>query len=102
MELKFAKGMATPDGCVDLCRTCKYGLTMTGHGQMEQARFCNFPTMPVRVYFRLTDCSRYYPATLPWKAEMEEVAWLLRSDEQRRTVGFVSPAEWKKEGGVPR
>jgi hypothetical protein len=41
-----------------------------------------------RIPFAVTYCSQYVNKQEPTIHEMEEIAWILRSDARRKTVGF--------------
>ena len=42
-----------------------------------------------RVPFPVASCSRYSDRNTPRLRDMEEIAWILRSDPHRKQVGFV-------------
>jgi hypothetical protein len=42
-----------------------------------------------RVPFAVSSCSHYLDQNRPNLREMEEIAWVLRSDARRKRVGFV-------------
>ena len=45
-----------------------------------------------RVSFAVASCSRYASRTHASVREMEDIAWILRSDPHRNQVGFVRSA----------
>jgi hypothetical protein len=50
-----------------------------------------------RVPFPVTFCSRYHDRSKPTLLDMQEVAWVLRSDPRRRQVGFVHASKLTDE-----
>ena len=50
-----------------------------------------------RITFRVTTCSGYTDRRLPSMRDMEEIAWVLRSDPRRNQVGFVPARKLKPE-----
>ena len=49
--------------------------------------------MPDMYQFLVSQCTFYEDRTLASKREMEEIAWILRTDMPRRRVGFISPEQ---------
>ena len=50
-----------------------------------------------RVPFKVASCSRYSDRGRPSLREMEEIAWVLRSDPHRNQVGFVKSSKLSDE-----
>ncbi|MPY87013.1 MAG: hypothetical protein GEU99_03735 [Luteitalea sp.] len=46
-----------------------------------------------RVTFPVTFCTRYVSANQPSLREMEQTAWVLRSDTKKNTIGFVCASD---------
>jgi hypothetical protein len=51
--------------------------------------------LETRIMFAVAECNRYISATHPTVHEMEDVAWVLRSDPRRNQIGFVAPGKLK-------
>jgi hypothetical protein len=48
-----------------------------------------------RVPFPVSACSGYSDRRHPTLYEMEDIAWVLRTDARRKTIGFVQARELK-------
>jgi hypothetical protein len=46
-----------------------------------------------RITFVVTSCSGYYDKSLPSLYHLESIAWILRTDTKRASVGFVRAKE---------
>jgi len=44
----------------------------------------------------VSECTFYEDRRLAIKREMEEIAWILRTDMPRRRVGFISPEQLRE------
>ena len=54
-------------------------------------------TTPVRIRFKVTECSAYVDARLPTYAQLLEQAWILRPTTGRRLAGFVRSSELRDD-----
>lgn len=76
----------------DLCPSCSHVAQRTDAG--GTVRTCGmFSRSAMTVRGRVTDCSDYYPKTLPSLRSMTEIAWDITTDKKSKKVGFISPAE---------
>ncbi|MEO8680126.1 MAG: hypothetical protein ABI665_13825 [Vicinamibacterales bacterium] len=48
-----------------------------------------------RITFRVTSCTEYSDRSSASLYHMEDIAWILRSDSKRKTVGFVRARDLK-------
>ncbi|MGE0447464.1 MAG: hypothetical protein AB7P99_19740 [Vicinamibacterales bacterium] len=94
MHIKIPRGTAR-EGEPTLCQTCKWAMNVTGARLNEEIVQCNL--LDRVIPFRVTSCTRYVEANHPSVRDMEEIAWILRSDAHRRTVGFVPSRKLKYE-----
>jgi hypothetical protein len=81
---------------VGLCGKCKYAHIME-HGGTVKIR-CKMMGDKL-VAERVTVCNKFYEANLPYVHEMEELAWILKTNEKNavgfkpeRTVKFEPPS----------
>ena len=89
MRIKIRGGTAD-HGQRSLCETCRWSTVVHGTRLGEQIVECNqLSFRNQRVAFPVASCSRYDDRTRPSVREMEEIAWILRSDPQRNQIGFV-------------
>ena len=86
----------TPQGSDTLCRTCSYGHTIKGFRATEEEVYCRYFYLEREIHFSVSACTFYEDRRLASKREMEEIAWILRTDMPRRRVGFISPEQLRK------
>lgn len=86
----------TPEGCESLCRTCSYGHVIKGFRASEEEVYCRYFYLEREIHFPVSQCTFYEDRRLASKREMEEIAWILRTDMPRRRVGFISPEQIRK------
>jgi hypothetical protein len=94
----------TPRGSDTLCRTCSHGHIVKGFRASEEDVFCRYFYIEREIHFAVSECTFYEDRRLASKHEMEQIAWILRTDMPRRRVGFLSPEqlrEMKKADTVP-
>jgi len=86
----------TPQGGDTLCRTCSYGHLIKGFRATEEEVFCRYFYLERQIYFPVSECTFYEDRRLASKREMEDIAWILRTDMPRRRVGFISPEQLRE------
>jgi len=86
----------TPQGCESLCRTCSHGHIIKGFSVSQEEVFCRFFFIEREIRFPVMECTFYEDRRLASKKEMEEIAWILRTDMPRRRVGFISPEQLRE------
>jgi hypothetical protein len=86
VTIKIHQGTGRLTG-LNLCRTCTNGMTRRGTRGEEQI-FCD--VYQERMNQNITECSNYYNKSLPTVRSMEQLAWTLRLDKNRK-AGFVPP-----------
>lgn len=84
MSISFSMAGSTAKSGPSLCRTCKFAQTVTGQNGEEIIKCDSFSKF---LNFRVATCSVYHPSNMPWKYEMEEIAWLVEA-RKRGPVGF--------------
>jgi len=73
-----------------LCETCRWSTVIRGARLGQEIVECNqLSFQNQRVPFPVVSCSGYTDRNHPSIREMEEMAWLLRSDARRNQVRFV-------------
>lgn len=89
MRIKI-RGGTVDHGQRSLCETCRWSTIIRGVKLGDEIVECSeLSYRNRRVPFPVTSCSRYGDRRLPSLREMEELAWVLRSDPHRNQVGFV-------------
>jgi len=86
----------TPQGCESLCRTCSHGHIIKGFCATQEEAFCRYFYLEREIHFPVSACTFYEDRRLASKKEMEDIAWILRTDMPRRRVGFISPEQFRE------
>jgi hypothetical protein len=87
------------DGGRSLCETCRNSTITRGPRLEDELVRCEAQPMttPVRIRFKVTECSAYVDARLPTYAQLLEQAWILRPTTGRRLAGFVRSSELRDD-----
>jgi hypothetical protein len=73
-----------------LCETCRWATVVRGARLGQEIVECGqLSYRNQRVPFQVMSCTGYADRNHPSIREMEEIAWLLRSDAHRSQIGFV-------------
>ena len=95
MSLRKVYGGTPVDG-ESRCNTCTHARIIQGYGESERIVFCDAMYDPIRIPFKVMQCSDYEDKRLPDMETMEDMAWCLRTTSAGKIAGFVSAAEMKK------
>ncbi len=97
MRVKI-RGGTVDHGEPPLCLTCRFATIVKGRTLREEVAFCGqMPDEDQRIRFPVTSCSAYSDRRQPSLWHMEEIAWVLRSNPGRRTIGFVEARRLKHD-----
>ena len=89
MRIKI-RGGTVDHGQRSLCETCRSATIIRGAKLGDEIVECDrLSYRNQRVLFPVISCSGYRDRNRPSLREMEEIAWVLRSDPHRNQVGFV-------------
>ena len=88
MDLRKVYG-GTPVGQDSKCDTCVYARIIRGYSESEKITLCDRLFEPIRIPFRVRECSDYLDRRLPCVEDLEDIAWTLRSKSAGKTAGFV-------------
>ncbi len=95
MKIKI-RGGTVQHGETSLCVTCPYATVIQGtilrHEVVDCGRLYGDRG---RITFPVTSCTGYADSRLPSIREMEEMAWVLRTDAKRNSIGFVQAKKLK-------
>jgi hypothetical protein len=84
------RGGTVDHGQRSLCETCRWSTIIRGAKLGDEIVECDqLSYRNQRVPFPVTSCSRYGDRRQPSLRDMEDIAWVLRSDPRRNQVGFV-------------
>ena len=95
MRIKIHGG-TVENGQSSLCKTCRNATIVRGARLRDEIVECSALGFGSnRVTFPVTTCSDYVSRQHASLREMEEIAWILRTDAKRNRVGFVQARELK-------
>jgi hypothetical protein len=88
MRIKIHGGTAQGGG--SLCHTCRHARIIRGYRLDHEIVECGVLSyLHDRITFPVQFCTSYIDRNHPTLREMEEIAWVLRTDAHRKQVGFV-------------
>jgi hypothetical protein len=94
MRLKIQGGTAN-HGEPPLCHTCRHATVIKGPSLRDEIVECGRLSDRSRIPFHVLTCSGYLDKRQVSIRDMEEIAWVLRSDARRKQVGFVPAKQLK-------
>jgi hypothetical protein len=102
LEKKSAMGTikvqnGTPLGNESMCATCRKARIIKGFSESEEIVFCNSSAPSRPVPFRVRQCSEYDDRRMPRRWDMEQIAYILVPKSAGRTVGFLTPAQYREQ-----
>jgi len=93
MRVKI-QGGTVEHGEASLCVTCRHATIVQGPGLQDRIVSCGLLSEgDSRIPFPVKSCSGYSDRRHPTVYEMEDIAWVLRTDARRKTIGFVQARE---------
>jgi hypothetical protein len=81
------RGGTVDHGQPSLCLTCRFATIVKGSRLGDDIVHCG--AVRDRIGFAVTSCTEFVERNHPSLYEMEDMAWVLRSDPKRNQVGFV-------------
>ena len=92
------RGGTTTDASESLCTTCRNATIVRGPRLEHDIVECGMLTgHRRRITFPVTFCTDYSDRRLPTLRSMEEIAWVLRTDNRTKKIGFVPARKLKFE-----
>jgi hypothetical protein len=92
------RGGTVDHGQSSLCESCRWSTVIRGTRLGEEIVECSeLSYRNRRVPFAVSSCTRYANRNSASVREMEDIAWILRSDPHRNQVGFVRSARLADE-----
>ena len=93
MRIKIEGSTARP-GEPALCLTCRHSVVAKGVRLRDEIVECSMlASGHNRITFPVTFCTEHVSRQHASIREMEDIAWILRTDARRRQVGFVQPKD---------
>src|SRR5262250_7688 len=87
----------TPQGAESLCNSCYWAHIQRGFAESEEVVLCAFLRPARLVPFKVSRCTDYNDKRVPSKQDMEEIAWIIRTKDINRPVGFTQNDEANDE-----
>jgi hypothetical protein len=92
----IVRGGTVNEGGSSLCLTCRHATIVEGVSTSHRIVECSqLSSRHSRITFPVTSCTRFSDRSRPSLREMEEIAWILRTDPRRNQVGFVHARQLK-------
>jgi len=89
MRLKI-RGGTVQHGEPSLCLTCRHATIVKGQSLREEIVQCDrLSAGHDLIRFPVTSCTGYSDRRHPSLREMEDIAWILRTDAKRKRIGFI-------------
>jgi len=92
MSLRKVYG-GTPIGTESRCDTCTHARIIQGYAESERIVICTGMYDPIRIPFKVMQCTDYEDRRLPDYENMKEIAWQIRSKSAGSVAGFVTVPE---------
>jgi hypothetical protein len=90
------RGGTVKEGGRSLCLSCRHAVIVEGTSLHQRIVECSeLMSRDCRITFPVTSCTRFADRSRPSLREMEETAWILRTDPRRNQVGFVHAGQLK-------
>lgn len=89
MSLRKVYG-GTPVGTESRCDTCAHARIIQGYAESERIVLCTSLYDPIRIPFKVMQCTDYEDRRLPSYSDMKEIAWQIRSKSAGHEAGFVT------------
>ncbi|MGE3492018.1 MAG: hypothetical protein AB7N29_18580 [Vicinamibacterales bacterium] len=94
MRLKIHGGTVS-DGQASLCLTCRSATIIRGARLTDEIISCGKRIVRDEIRFAVASCTGYSDRSLPSLYDLEDVAWVLRSDARTKKIGFVRARDLK-------
>jgi hypothetical protein len=82
-----------PQTSESLCNSCYWAHIQRGFAESEEIILCAFLRPARLVPFKVSQCTDYEDKRIPSKRDMEEIAWIIRTKDVNRQVGFSNDRE---------
>jgi hypothetical protein len=92
MHIKI-QGGTVQNGQSSLCHSCRKATVVKGARLRDEIIEC--AALECRITFAVTSCTDYVNRQHPGLYEMEDIAWILRTDAKRSRIGFVRAKDLK-------
>lgn len=76
-----------------LCNSCYWAHIQRGFAESEEVILCAFLRPARLVPFKVSMCTDYNDKRVPSRSDMEQIAWIIRTKDVNRQVGFTKVEE---------
>jgi hypothetical protein len=76
-----------------LCNSCYWAHIQRGFAESEETIRCAFLRPARLVPFKVSQCTDYEDKRIPSRKDMEDIAWIIRTKDVNRQVGFTKENE---------
>jgi len=83
----------TPRASESLCASCYWAHIQRGFAESEEVILCAFLRPARLVPFKVSQCTDYEDKRIPTRKDMEDIAWIIRTKDANRRVGFARGEE---------
>ena len=83
----------TPRVSESLCDSCYWAHIQKGYAESEEVALCAFLRPARLVPFKVRHCTDYSDKRMPSRRDMEDIAWIIRTKDVTRHVGFSADGE---------
>jgi hypothetical protein len=80
-----------------LCNSCYWAHIQRGFAESEEVILCAFLRPARLVPFKVSQCTDYNDKRVPSRSDMEEIAWIIRTKDVNRNVGFAKEVEFPSD-----
>ena len=87
----------TPRGSESLCDSCYWSHIQKGYAESEEVVLCAFLRQPRLIAFKVRQCTDYNDKRIPSKRDMEDIAWIIRTKDVTRRLGFAAEERMTEE-----
>jgi len=87
-----------PQVSESLCNSCYWSHIQRGFAESEEIILCACLRPARLVPFKVSQCTDYNDKRVPSKADMEEIAWIIRTKDVNRQVGFANKGDVNEAG----
>jgi hypothetical protein len=91
------RGGTAQHGEPSLCLTCRFAAIVKGQRLRDEIIECSRLSDNSRITFPVTSCSGYSDRRHASMRDMEDIAWVRRSDPRRNQIGFVPAKKLKPQ-----
>jgi len=86
-----------PQTSESLCNSCYWAHIQRGFAESDEVILCAFLRPARLVPFKVSQCTDYEDKRIPTRKDMEDIAWIIRTKDVNRQVGFTNDAEPEPE-----